>query len=231
MKQAIAIIGGYNSFWPSYLKMARELEAISGLPAVAVPLTPWHWWQAERAKSAANILQKLEGTLAWSQRQHGADRIILTGHSAGGLIARLFLCGQPVWGQVYQGGERVSRVITLGSPHCEDAGDSAGWFLIDTANRLAPGTAGGDGIDYCAVAGRSIQGSANGDWRERRAYRSYHFFIGRGEAWGDGAVPVDAAALTGAENLVLEGVDHSRKYGPNWYGATREVIRRWWPER
>lgn len=230
MKQAILIIGGYNSIWTAYLKMARELQALTGLPAVAVPLLPWHWWQAERAKEAGNILQRLDGTVAWARRRHQAEDYILLGHSAGGLIARFYLSERPVWGKIYRGVERVSAIVTLGSPHCDPGEPATGWFLTDEANRLAPGTPYADRVQYRTVAGRSILGDASGAWRERRAFRSYAFFGASGDGWGDGVVPLSSARLDGAEAVILSGVTHSRKHGAAWYGSSSETIRRWWPE-
>jgi pimeloyl-ACP methyl ester carboxylesterase len=229
MNKAIIVIGGYNSFWPSYLKMARDLEDLSGLQVISVPLAPWDWWRAERAKNAANILQKLEETVVWARRKFQAGQFILVGHSAGGLIARLYLCDQPVWGTIYAGLEHVATVITLGSPHCSDRGSETGWFLADEANRLAPGAAYARRVSYQPVAGRAIQGHPEGEYRARRAFRSYQFFGGQGDIWGDGTIPVHCATLDGVEALVLDGITHSRKYGAQWYGGSRTIIRRWWP--
>ena len=62
MAEAIVLIGGYNSIWPGYLKMARDLEDVThavsppGLQVIGVPLMPWHWWQARRTKDGTQIL-------------------------------------------------------------------------------------------------------------------------------------------------------------------------------
>lgn len=229
MKESIIVIGGYNSLWTSYLKMARDLEDLTGLQAIGVPLMPWHWWSARRDEDATNILLKLDNTVIWARRKYQADRFVLVGHSAGGLIARLYLLDQPVWGRVYGGVEHVRTVITLGSPHCSDRRAATGWFLTDEANRLVPAALYSKRVRYRAVAGRSVQGNAQGDYRQRRAFRMYEFFDGQGEAWGDGVVPVSAAHLDGAEALVLDGVAHSQKHGRDWYGHSRQIIRRWWP--
>ena len=230
MKQAIIIIGGYNSIWTGYLRMARELEALTGLPAVAVPLMPWDWWGAERAKQATGILERLDQSVSWARRRHKADDLLLVGHSAGGLIARLYLSARPVWDRIYRGVDRVSLVVTLGSPHCSVGGRTTGWFLTDEANRLVPGTAYAGCVRYRAIAGRSVRGDPFGSRQERRAHRSYTFFGGHGDAWGDGLVPLECARLDGVEPVVLSGVSHSRKYGAAWYGASAEIVRRWWPE-
>jgi len=229
MSRALIIIGGYNSIWPVYLKLARDLEDLSGLRAVGVPLMPWDWWQANRAQDASNLLAKVAETVAWARRRFRAEQFILVGHSAGGLLGRLYLSDQPLGGQIYAGLEHVAALITLGSPHASARGEHSGWFLTDQANRLAPGAAYAECVRYLSVAGRFMRGRQDGSYRERRAFRAYQFFDGRGGVWGDGAVPVETASLEGAETIVLEGVAHSRKFGPHWYGGSKAVARRWWP--
>ena len=229
MKRAVVIIGGYSSLWPAYLKMARDLEDVTGLRATGVPLMPWHWWAARRTRNATNILRKTQETVLWARRRFRAERFTLVGHSAGGVIGRLYLCEQAVWGQVYAGTEHVDAIITLGSPHCADKGKKTGWFLTDEANRLAPGAVYAPTVSYQTVAGRFLQGSQRGNYWERRAFRNYRFFSGQGDAWGDGIVPVSSAQLPGATTRVLDGVSHSRKIAREWYGGSKVTIGRWWP--
>lgn len=231
MKEAIVIIGGYNSAWPQYLNMARHLEDLSGLQAVGVPLLPWHWWAANKHQEAGGLLEKVAETVAWARRKFGAKQLVLVGHSAGGLLARLYLQDKPVWGRVYAGHEHVSRLITLGSPHCQEKGTSANWYLTDTANALAPGTPYRDQIQYTAVAGRYLLGRELGGRSERRAFQAYQYLGTEGEVWGDGIVPLSAARLDGAETLILESIAHSRKYGRNWYGGSKATVRMWWSPR
>jgi pimeloyl-ACP methyl ester carboxylesterase len=235
MEQAIIVIGGYNSLWPAYLRMARDLEDLSRLPAVGVPLMPWHWQSATRKGDATNVLEKLAETTLWARRRFKADRFILVGHSAGGLIARLYLSDRPVWGQLYSGLDHVTTLVTLGSPHCSagrpgwNEGTSTNWFLVDTPNRVVPGAAYADRVRYRAVAGRCIQGRPYGSWREQRAFQMYRGFNGHdGSVWGDGIVPIDCAHLSGAEALVLDGVAHSARSSRAWYGGSKAIIRRWW---
>jgi len=229
MREAIVVIGGYNSFWPVYLKTARDLEDVSGLQAIGVPLMPWDWWAARQAGEASNVLQKLEETIVWARRRFQADRFIMVGHSAGGVLARLHLSEQAVWGRVYAGVQHVTALITLGSPHCSDRGAATGWYLTDKANRLVPGTLYADRVRYRAVAGRYLQGRQDGSYKEQRAFRTYQFLAGHGDLWGDGLVPVPSARLDGAETVILEGIAHSRKFTWDWYGGSAAIIRRWWP--
>jgi pimeloyl-ACP methyl ester carboxylesterase len=228
MKPALIIIGGFNSLWPAYLRMTRDLEDVTGLRAVGVPTMPWHWWTAGQRQSATNILTKLRETVLWARRRRGAGRFVLVGHSAGGIVGRLYLCEQPVWGQVYAGVEHVDAIITLGSPHCPDKGTTTGWYLTDKANQLAFGTPHTDTVTYKTIAGSYLQGSSTGNYRERRAFRTYQFFAGNGRVWGDGIVPIASAGLDGKPSLVLDGVAHSRRLGANWYGSSRAAIRCWW---
>jgi pimeloyl-ACP methyl ester carboxylesterase len=230
MKEAIIIIGGYNSLWPTYLKTARDLEDVAGLQAIGVPLMPWDWWAARQAGNASNLLRKLEETVAWARRRFQAERFILVGHSAGGVLARLYLSEQEVWGRVYAGVQHVTALITLGSPHCSDRDTGTGWYPADEANRLAPGTPYADRVRYRAVAGRYLQGRRDGSYKERRAFRTYSFFAGQGATWGDGLVPVSSARLDGAETVILERVAHSGKVARDWYGSSAAIVRRWWPE-
>jgi pimeloyl-ACP methyl ester carboxylesterase len=229
MKLAIVIIGGYNAFWTAYLGMARHIEDLSGLPAVGVPLTPWHWFTLRRTEDASHMLQQVRETIIWARRKLDADRFVLVGHSAGGLLGRLYLHDGPVWGETYAGAGHVDMLITLGSPHCDDKGSGTGWFLTDEANRVVPGTPYSETVRYLTVIGRAVQGHPQGNHAQRRAFHGYQFFSPWADAWGDGIVPLSSARLHGAESMVLDGVSHSRKYGRDWYGASRAIVRRWWP--
>lgn len=228
MMEAIIIIGGYNSLWPAYLKMARDLEDLSGLQAVGVPLMPWHWWVAGRSNDATILLRKVQETVVWARRKFEASQFTLVGHSAGGVIARLYLHEGPVWGCVYGGADHVHTLITLGSPHCGDREDELGWMLADNANRLVPGTPYKGRVRYRAVMGEYLRGNEQGNRKERRAFLTYRFFTGQGDTWGDGIVPIQSARLDGAESLLLEGVAHSRKLSGNWYGGSKALISHWW---
>jgi pimeloyl-ACP methyl ester carboxylesterase len=235
MKKAIIVIGGYNSMWPVYLRLARDLQDISHQPAVAVPLLPWHWWAATRARDATRILHRVGETVAWARRRLHADSFVLVGHSAGGLVARLYLCEEPIWGQAYAGVEHVTSIVTLGSPHCcnrlpaPENEPTSNWFLVDEANRRMPGATYGDRVQYLTVAGRYVQGREDGTYGERRAHRYYSNMRNQSAAdWGDGLVPVRCAQLDGAPALVLDGVAHSARFGRPWYGGSEHVVQRWW---
>ena len=53
-------------------------------------------------------------------------RVALIGHSAGGYMARVFLSERPYAGKAYCGKRLVHSLVTLGTPHMEGKGTSAG---------------------------------------------------------------------------------------------------------
>jgi len=230
MKQAIIIVGGYNALWIAYLGMARHLEDVSGLPAVGAPLAPWDWFRLRWTKDGSHMMRKVRETVDWARRKLQAERFVFVGHSAGGLLGRLYLHDGPVWGERYAGVGHVDTLITLGSPHCPDKGTRTGWHLTDEANRLVPGAPYADRVRYVTVVGRAVEGHPLGNHGQRRAFHGYQYFSPWNDTWGDGIIPLSCAQLDGAETVVLEGVTHSRKYGRDWYGASREIVRRWWPQ-
>jgi pimeloyl-ACP methyl ester carboxylesterase len=229
MNQTIVIIGGYNSWWPTYLKPAHDLEDLTGLPAVGVRLSPWHWWSANRKQNATHLLAKVAEAVAAARVRYGAEKVILVGHSAGGLLARLYVSDQPVWGQTYGGLEHVTAIITLGTPHSTLDRSGNGWYLTAAANRLAPAATYAPRVSYHAVAGRLMKGDRHGTRLQRRAYRAYKYFAGRGDVWGDGVIPVANAQLEGAQQVILDGIAHGRRTSADWYAGSQEIVRRWWP--
>ncbi|QIN82427.1 hypothetical protein GBA63_07020 [Rubrobacter tropicus] len=130
----------------------------------------------------------------------------------------------PYGGRRYSGHRRVSRLITLGTPHASPPG---GRFAgpISRVNDLFPGALHeGSGLRYLSVAGAAADGASS-----KKARRRYEGFVEDGRTMGDGVVPVEAALLPGSKTLVLEGVHHNRRLG-RWYGSDAETVAGWWPE-
>ena len=74
------------------------------------------------------------------------------------------------------------------------------------------------------MAGNTEDGSES-----RKVRKRYERFVEDGRVAGDGAVPVEAALLSGSEHMVLDGVHHNKHLG-HWYGSDRETVERWWPQ-
>ena len=214
--------------WPvSYRGLAKVLGEISGREVHVVPISPFDWvlgWYRGYGQIVFEVATTVDRALLESE----ADKVVLVGFSAGGILARTYIGGDPPYGgRRYSGHRRVSHLITLGTPHnVPKAGPLA---PIAEVNELFPGALHAPaGLRYLSVAGAAVDGS-----RSRRARGRYERFVGDERVAGDGKVPVPSALLEGSEQVILEGVYHSRWYGApggRWYGSDRETVERWWPE-
>ena len=74
------------------------------------------------------------------------------------------------------------------------------------------------------MAGKTVFGNKKlGSWL---AYNSYLLTCGKGNTWGDGITPIEAAHLEGAQNIVIEDVRHSPKSPQRWYGSP-DILSTW----
>ena len=218
---------------PGYLAGAIDYQPLAqlltdrGWPTTVVPLVWRDWLPTLGGRSMLPILGRLDQTVQQTRQQYQVDKINLIGHSAGGWIARIYLGEQPydVHGtlpeQVYSWSAHhwVSHLITLGTPHVSQER----WTRknLDFVNQTYPGAFHLD-VHHVCVAGRAILGKRWGSWL---AYSSYQLTCGRGDCWGDGITPIEAAHLSGAKNLTLEGVNHSPRSGL-WYGSPA-IVAQW----
>ena len=223
----IVIVGGHMSWPVSYRGMARVLGELSGRETRVVPITPFDWALA-RFRGYGQMVFEVASTVDRALLESESDKAVLVGYSAGGILSRVYVGGDPPYGgRRYSGHRRTSHLITLGTPH--NVSKSGALAPIAEVNELFPGALHASaGLSYLSVAGAAVDGSGSG-----RARGRYERFVEDGRVPGDGKVPVPSALLEGSENLVLDGFYHSRWYGPSsgrWYGSDRESIERWWPE-
>ena len=206
----------------------RSLETAlnqAGVPTTVVPLKRRDWIPTVGGRSITPILQKLDQTVQTVRQQHGSDSINLVGHSAGGWIARIYLGTIPYTVHAqdartphpWNAQEYVNTLICLGTPHRSEEK----WTKrnLNFVNTTYPG-AFYSHVRYICVAGKSVRGERY-RFGSSFAYKSYQLTCGDGECWGDGITPMTAAHLDGAENVTLEGVNHSPspKGDRLWYGS------------
>jgi pimeloyl-ACP methyl ester carboxylesterase len=220
----IVIVGGQMT-WPiSYRQLARILTDVSGAQVHIVPITPLDW-ALGHVRGYGQIAFEVASTVDKALLESGSDKAVLVGHSVGGILARIYIGGDPPYGgRRYAGYRRVSHLITLGTPH--NVSKEGRLAAINEANELFPGALHAN-IRYLCIAGAAVHGSYS-----RRARKSYERFVDDGRVAGDGKVPVQSALLPGAKSLVLDDVC-GRSYGGlegRWYGSDRETVERWWPE-
>jgi len=219
----LVILGGSFATGRDYWEMRPALEKLSRGPVSIVQVTRLDWALSLTGFGWARILKKLDTTVRRALGETGAAKVVLVGHSLGGVIGRLYLSPRPFRGHVYAGRDVVRCLVTLGSPHLNRRGS----FMRRWVGRKYPGAYFAPEVQYVAVAGKALLGDRNGSREERAAFRGYRHLCGRGDVWGDGTVPLASALLEGALPVVLDGVFHSPRRGRRWYGNTRTVWR-WW---
>jgi pimeloyl-ACP methyl ester carboxylesterase len=218
----VVVVGGL-SFWPrAYAGFASVLEEISGSPVRVAPVTPLDWMLGA-VRGYGQLVFAVADTVDRVLLQTGRKQAVLVGHSAGGLLCRAYIGGDPPFGgRRYSGHRRVSCSISLGTPHLTVKDHT----LPPTRaiDELFPGALhAASGLRYLSVASASEDGGSSA-----RARRRYERFVENGRVPGDGVVPVEAALLPGSEQLVLDEPRHNRRMG-RWYGSDRKAVEQWWP--
>jgi pimeloyl-ACP methyl ester carboxylesterase len=222
--EPVVIVGGATQWSGSYRGLAGILGEVSGAEVHVADITPLDWL-AGYYRGFGQLVFEVASAVDRALLGSEAKKVVLVGHSAGGLACRVFIGGDPPYGgRRYSGHRRVSALITLGTPHATPPGGRLA-EPISRINDLFPGALHSDaGLRYLCVAGSAMDGSSSDKVRRR-----YEGLVEDGRTAGDGVVPVGAALLPGSETLVLEGMRHNRRLG-RWYGSDAEAVGRWWPE-
>ena len=226
--QPIVVLGGFASPSAVYTVFRDLLAERSGQPVWVVPTLTRDWLPSIVPAGWALLLAKLRRSVQEALRHSTTGKVTLIGHSAGGVLARLYLAPEPFVGRVFRGLDFVDHLITLGSPHYNQQRWLHGGLMSRWIERRYPGAFFRQ-VRYTSVAGRLTRGDRRGSLLERNAYRFYDKIAGEGDAWGDGLIPVQAALLEGAEPIVLERVSHFVGFGGPWYGS-ENVLPCWWQE-
>src|ERR671917_2631215 len=113
----IVVIGRHRS-WPiEYLGLTRNLAELSGSRVSVVPITPLDWVLG-RIRGYGQLVFEVASAVDKALLENGSDKVVLVGHSTGGILARAYVGGDPPYGgRRYSGHRRVSHLITLGTPH------------------------------------------------------------------------------------------------------------------
>ncbi len=228
MSLPIVILPGYLEGAKAYIPLAESLEKL-GFITTIVPLKTYDWFPTLGGRSMIPILKQLDITVKQILTKYNVNQINLIGHSAGGWISRIYL-GEKSYNIHGDGQENeilwgnhpyIANLITLGTPHISQER----WTRknLDFVKDHYPG-AFYPNVRYICVAGKAIYGVKK--WGSWLTYSSYELTIGKGDTWGDGITPIEAAHLEGAINLIIDNVYHSPKSKNNWYGS-EEILPIW----
>jgi hypothetical protein len=251
VEPTVLVLGGFLTSPPLYTPMRRRLLERGAAHVVVAPVWLPDWLIAIQrgigpllTRSGRALLEACEVADA-SPRSRGAP-LLVVGHSAGGMIARLLTSPEPFECRRLGAAPHVGAIVMLGTPNLVSPTGLAGRRLADSATdfatRVVPGPAFAPTTGYLAVASRSHVGRAAGDPGERLTfglYRSVHADAAGGPGgspggWsgdgilGDGLIPVESALLPGAEGIVLDGIAHGPARRGPWYGSD-EALDGWWP--
>ena len=78
-----------------YEEALTTLEDLAGGPALLVPVTQGEWAKAMTSRGWERILVKLPNVVQKAVQNQDGSRVALVGHSAGGVMGRLFLSPEP----------------------------------------------------------------------------------------------------------------------------------------
>lgn len=226
-RQPVVILGGFLSFGSIYSVFQKVLSAYSLRPVWVVPTQLIDWLPGTSKQGWARLLDKLDDTVHMALHSSKNEKVILVGHSAGGVLARLYLSPEPLLGRSYNGLARVSNLITLGSPHLNQGGLTRGGKMSRWVQSHVPNDAFAPLVHYTSIAGKFIQGNPDGKITERLASRVYQQICGDAATWGDALIPISSALLPGSEQIILEGVSHYTLFGKPWYGDA-STLPYWW---
>ena len=230
LRPSVLIIGGFATMPPNYIGLRRRLLRRGAVRVDICQLWPPDWLLAGMV-GFGPIMRRAGRAIATTYRAGGRRPIIVMGHSAGGIVARLAMSERPFNGRVAGVSEAVGCLVTLGTPHglgtLTNRHRHAGQAAVAFLERESPGAYFAPRASYLTVGGQ-MQLAAPSWPAGRFVAELFRMLVGEEAATdGDGIVPISAAHLDGARQLNLLGIRHG-VIGSPWYGD-EEVIDAWWP--
>ena len=238
VRPTVLVLGGILTAPPMYTRFVERLR-FRGVAGVVVANVWTPDWLIAGARGPGAIATRsgralLEAGRLAAEVSEGAP-VLVVGHSAGGLIARILTATEPLPGKRFGAAPRIGAIVTLGTPHVMAAGEGIGkrmnTVVAAVAEAAVPGAFHSPKIGYVSVASRLIRGDPAGTGRERAAHLLYRSVAGSAAVpgtEGDGLVPVASAMLAGSTQIVVDDAIHGPSAGAPWYG-TDGPMEVWWP--
>lgn len=234
----VLILGGFLTVPPQYGPLARRLE-VRGAAGVVVAQVWTPDWMLAAIRGTAAIATRsgvaLRDVVRMAHERSAEAPLLVVGHSAGGIVARLLTAPEPYPGRRFGAARHVGAIVTLGTPHSLAGGAGLGRRLEEIASAIArstvPGAFWAPRIGYVTVGSRAVASDPRGGIRARLAHLMYRSVVGRAArpgTEGDGVVPLAATRLEGARQIVLPNAVHSPTWLGQWYGSD-DAVDVWWP--
>ena len=217
-----------------YGRMADRLLA-RGAASVAVAPVWTPDWMLAAVVGFGPLMRRTGRAVAQAYRRGGARPLLVVGHSAGGLLARLAMSPEPYQGHWAGVAEAYGALVTLGTPHrMDDAAGrpfGAGFDASRYLDAIIPGAWFAPRTAYLTIGSRFIAGGLPNDPDLRRRIAGRVYALLGGEAaradWGDGLILEASTHLDGARIVILEGIVHPPGLPVPWYGSD-EGLDGWW---
>ncbi len=231
----VLIVGGFLTSPALYWRMRDRLLARGASSVGIAPVYTTDWLLLVRL-GYGRLMRRVGRAIVRSYRESGRRPVLVIGHSAGGVLARLAMSPVPYQGYRAAVAEGVGALVTVGSPlHNAPDGDPRMRVAREVTSFLdetTPGAFFAPRTAYVTVEGSFVQGASRDDpdRRRRAAGGAYARVLGEAgrEADGDGLIPAPAAHLDGATQLTLPGIIHGQAMRAPWYGDD-PALDTWWP--
>lgn len=220
-RPAVVLVPGYLGSPPMYAPMAARLLARGAAAVTVAPIWTPDWLLAT-VTGLGPLMRRTARAIADAYRHAGNRPVLLIGHSAGGLVARLATSAEPFQGHLGGVAAAVGTLVTLGTPHV--VGETARhWFRAgyDACRFLdanIPGAWFAPRMGYVTVGSRLIKSGPLYALLGSETARS---------GWGDGLILEAGSHLAGARNLIIDGLIHAPGLPTSWYGSD-EGLDGWW---
>jgi hypothetical protein len=229
-RPSVLVVGGYATVPPNYWPLRRRLLARGAARVDIAPLWTPDWVLAALL-GFGSVMLRTGRAIGRTWRDGGRKPIIVVGHSAGGIAARLAMADKPLNGRIADVAEAVGCLVTLGTPHglhrLTNRYHHAGHAALEFLEAATPGAYFAPRTSYLSVGGRT-PGAEFPGLAGDLANEMFGVAVGKEtQALGDGIVPFAAVHLEGATQLTYEDVRHGMVGAP-WYGDD-QMLDRWWP--
>src|ERR1035437_2477014 len=142
----VLILGGFLTAPPMYRRLAERLRARGAAGVVVANVWPPDWLIAGVRGVGPLTTRSCRALLDAWRLSRGVSRgapVLVVGHPAGGVTARLLTAGEPFPGRRFGAAPLIGAIVSLGTPHRLAAGEGIGRRPSEVAAATAAGGVSG----------------------------------------------------------------------------------------